>query len=45
MIGKSFIETSSVLVDASGVVMLADFGIAKQTDKLGLLKSFVGSAH
>ncbi|XP_058089646.1 mitogen-activated protein kinase kinase kinase 1-like isoform X2 [Magnolia sinica] len=39
------IKCANILVDASGSVKLADFGLAKETTKLNLLKSCKGSAY
>ncbi|CAK9238357.1 unnamed protein product, partial [Sphagnum jensenii] len=39
------IKCANLLVDVNGVVKLADFGMAKELDKLNKLKSFKGSAY
>ena len=39
------IKCANILVDTNGVVKLADFGMAKEVDKLDMLKSCKGSAY
>jgi serine/threonine protein kinase len=39
------IKCANLLVDVNGVVKLADFGMAKELDKLGKLKSVKGSPY